>query len=279
MSSSRARTPRLDAASLISRLAEVTGVRFFIEGPCPGGEVGAVYVRWPDGRRSVLTMGSRHAPPLVLLARQAGLPVPEYELTADLGSAFVVVQELCPGAAPTVIDRPLLDSLIALNACFAGLLAPLDRPPVDLYLRVSGPGFCVHESLAEYSRRAARVLDWVREVGTVRNYADGPDLVHVDYHPGNILVSNGRITAILDWDGVARGDRMLDLVTLRFDLAWRAPALTDFMDDLLTQTVPAERLRAYWAHMSLRLVDWAIRHHTSAEVDLWLSTAELGLRL
>jgi hypothetical protein len=29
--------------------------------------------------------------------------------------------------------------------------------------------------------------------------------------------------------------------------------------------------------MSLRLVDWAIRHHTSAEVDLWLATAERGI--
>ena len=278
-SSSWSRTPRLFADELVSRLAEVTGVRFSVEGPCPGGEVGAAYVRWPDGRRSVLTMGSRHAPPLVLLARRAGLPVPEYELTADLGDAFVVVQELIVGSAPTVVDRQLVDSLIALNAAFAGLLSSLSRPPIDLYLRTSGPGFCVHESLASYDRRTARVLDWVREVGTVRNTADGPDLVHVDYHPGNILVSDGRITAIVDWDGVGRGDRLLDLVTLRFDLAWRAPALASFMDDLLAHSVPSDRLRAYWAHMSLRLVDWAIRHHTSAEVDLWLATAERGLCL
>jgi Phosphotransferase enzyme family len=278
MSSSLSRTPRLEAADLVSRLAELTGVQFAIEGPCPGGEVGAAYVRWPDGRRSVLTMGSRHAPPLVLFARRAGLPVPEYELTADLGDAFVVVQELVVGSAPAVVDRPLVDSLIALNAAFTGLLSSLSRPPIDLYLRSSGPGFCVHESLASYDRRSARVLDWVREVGAVRNTADGPDLVHVDYHPGNILVSDGRITAILDWDGVGQGDRLFDLVTLRFDLAWRAPLLTFFMDDLLVQTLPADRLRAYWAHMSLRLVDWSIRHHTSAEVDVWLATAEHGIR-
>ena len=279
MSASWSRTPRLFADGLVSRLAEATGVRLCVEGPCPGGEVGAAYVRWPDGRRSVLTMGSRHAPPLVLLARQAGLPVPEYELTADLGDAFVVVQELRVGSAPVVIDRPLLDSLIALNACFTGLLSTVSRPPIDLYLRASGPGFCVHESLAEYDRRSARVLDWVREVGTVRNTADGPDLVHMDFHPGNILVSDGRITAVLDWDGVGQGDRLLDLVTLRFDLAWRAPLLTSYVDDILAHLLPAARLRAYWAHMSLRLVDWAIRHHTSAEVDLWLDTAERGIRL
>ena len=275
-----ARTPRLDAAQLVDRLAAATGVRFSIDGRCPGGEVGAAYVRWPDGRRSVLTMGHPRAQPFVAVARRAGLPVPRYELVADLDVAFIVVQELMPGAAPVVVDRPLVEDLLVVNAAMAGLLdqAP-DAPGIDLYLRTSGPGFCLHEPLAGYDRRTARVLDWVRDVGAERNIADGTDLVHMDFHPGNILVSDGRISAILDWDGAGRGDRRLDLVTLRFDLAWRAPHLADWFDDLLRQTVPPDRLRAYWAHMSLRLVDWAIRHHTNAEVDLWLATAELGIAL
>jgi hypothetical protein len=33
-----------------------------------------------------------------------------------------------------------------------------------------------------------------------------------------------------------------------------------------------------WAHMSLRLVDWSIRHHGPADVDLWLDVAEIGVR-
>jgi aminoglycoside phosphotransferase (APT) family kinase protein len=121
------------------------------------------------------------------------------------------------------------------------------------------------------------VLDWIRDVGTQRNVADGTDLVHMDYHPGSVLVHDARISALVDWDGAGRGDRLLDVVTLRFDLAWRAPELADWVDRELRQSVPADRLRAYWAHMSLRLVDWAIRHHTAAEVDLWIATAEQGM--
>lgn len=34
------------------------GVAPVVEGHCPGGQVGAAYVRWPDGHRSVLTPGS-----------------------------------------------------------------------------------------------------------------------------------------------------------------------------------------------------------------------------
>jgi hypothetical protein len=29
-----------------------------------------------------------------------------------------------------------------------------------------------------------------------------------------------------------------------------------------------------WAHMSLRLTDWVIRHHTPAHVEHWLDLAE-----
>jgi hypothetical protein len=272
------RTPRLDADELVDRLAAVAGVRFSVEGPCPGGEVGAAYVRWPDGRRSVLTVGSPNAQPLVAIARRAGLPAPHYELVADVGPAFVVVQELLPGEAPSVVDRALIEAMLELNMLMLGLLgAEPDAPQIDLYLRTSGPGFCLHEPLAGYDRRSARVLDWVRDVGAERDMADGTDLVHMDYHPGNVLVQDGRISAVVDWDGAGRGDRLLDLVTLRFDLAWRAPDLTDWLDGELRRAVPTDRLQAYWAHMSLRLVDWAIRHHTSAEVDLWIATAEQGM--
>jgi hypothetical protein len=82
--------PRLDPERVVDRLAAVTGVALCVEGRPAGGEVGAAYLRWPDGRRSVLTMGSPSAGPLVELARSAGLPAPRYELTAEVEGAFVV---------------------------------------------------------------------------------------------------------------------------------------------------------------------------------------------
>jgi hypothetical protein len=272
-----ARAPRLDAARVSRRLAELTGVRLAVEGPCGGGEIGAAYVRWPDGRRGVLTVGNAGSEPLVALARAAGLPVPRYELAADVDGTFVVVAEVVPGAAPVVVDRALVEEMVELNGRMAGLLSGRPRPPVPLYLRSSGPGFCRHEPLAGYDRRTARLLAWVREVGTERDTADGDDLVHMDYHPDNVLVHNGRISGVVDWDGAGRGDRYFDLVTLRFDLGRRAPELTGWLDGLLRDAVPADRLRAYWAHMSLRLVDWTIRHYGPDRVERWLSIAEAGI--
>ena len=35
------RSARLDAPRVLDRIAEITGVRLLLEGPCPGGEIGA----------------------------------------------------------------------------------------------------------------------------------------------------------------------------------------------------------------------------------------------
>lgn len=45
--------PKLDVRRSLRDLP----VPLAYDGPCPGGQVGAAYVRWPDGRRSVLTRG------------------------------------------------------------------------------------------------------------------------------------------------------------------------------------------------------------------------------
>jgi hypothetical protein len=272
------RSARLDAPKVIERIAAITGVRLILEGPCPGGEVGAAYVRWPDGRRSVLTEGRSRAGPLLDLARGAGVPTARYELSAHVDGARIVVQQRLPGAPPDTLDAGLVHHMLVLNERLGGLLIDRwDVAPVELYLTGDGPGFCLHDPLKSHSARTARLLDWVHEVGRdAPDLDEHADLVHLDYHPGNVLVSGERITGVIDWDGALRGDRHLDLVTLRFHLSGHAPHLLGPVDARLA-TLPAERRRAYWAHMSLRQVDWSIRHHDAATVDRWLTVAESGM--
>jgi Ser/Thr protein kinase RdoA (MazF antagonist) len=189
----------------------------------------------------------------------------------------VIVQQRLPGHPPAVIDAPLVHAMAALTARLAGLLT--DRPDIpapDLYLTSDGPGFCLHRPLAAHSRRTARLLGWIHEVGADAPPVTGHDLVHLDFHPGNVLVHEGRISGVIDWDGAARGDHRFDLVTLQFTLTRTAPHLAPIPAERLTGADPA-RLRAYWAHMSLRQVDWSIRHHDSATVDAWLDVAETGM--
>jgi hypothetical protein len=273
--------PKLDTQLLLLEVNQAGGVGLEFVGRAAAGEVGAAFVRWPDGRDGVLTRGYgslddlRRTAEVLDAARQHGLPVPQYQLLVELPDGVGVVQERLPGRPPELIDRPLLDSMIALTERFAGLAA--DLPVPSMHLLESGPGFCLHESLERYDDRTRRLLGWVHEVGRDEpSGMTGDDLVHLDFHTGNLLVDDaGEITGIVDWDGIGRGDRRFGLVTLRFDAHVRLPG-TDltWFDELLESSLSPAVLRLYWAHMSLRLVDWSIRHHTPADTTHWLDFAE-----
>jgi aminoglycoside phosphotransferase (APT) family kinase protein len=285
MSSPWRRVERLDAERVAAQLAEEAGVQLVVEGPCSGGEVGAAFVRWPDGRQSVLKWrpGTRLedllAGPIAVseAVRAAGAPVPETQLAMQLGSAIATVQELLPGAPIEQLDPDGLDQALAVNELQAGLLADRhDIPSLELFLREDGPGFCLHGPLRAHNRRTARLDDWITSVGArYPGPLRGDDAVHVDFHPGNLLAVDGTITGVIDWDGAGRGDRRLDLVTLRFGVHGDKPdpAVVARLDAVLDD-FPNDVLRPLWAHMSLRMVDWAIRHFTPDAVNHWLELAE-----
>lgn len=284
------RVKRLDAAAAVAEVNERTGAGLRYEGPAPGGNVGAGYVRWPDGRASVLTWrpaGQVAHEELVAdilgVARRHGLPVPAYELITEITGAVVIVQERLPGSVTHPVDAPAVAAMIDVNRRCRGVLASRsDIPAPELYLTGDGPGFCLHEPLARHNRRSARLLGWVRDVGaSAPARLAGDDLVHCDFQPMNVLRdAAGVVTGIVDWDAASRGDARFDLVVLRFglhgvsgDVATR-DLLAGPVDELLAEVLRPEELRWYWAHMSLRMVDWAIRHFTAADVDDWLTFAE-----
>ena len=270
---------------MTAAIQAAAGVALRVEGPCPGGQVGAAYVAWPDGHRSVLTWrpGTRLADlrvgPLAVIEalRPAGYPAPAAELAVQAGNAVALVWELLPGSPISHLTPALLAEAFALNDLQAGQLAGHPAiPAADLYLTRDGPGFCLHGPLREYSARTRALHRWITTVGASHpRCLSGDDAIHCDYQPNNILTRDGRITGVIDWDGAARGDRRLDLVTLRFGVhAITADrAAVEHLDRLLDQ-FPAEVLAPLWAHMSLRLTDWAIRHFTAGEVAHWLDLAE-----
>jgi hypothetical protein len=277
------RAARWRPETVLAELATATGVRLVSEGWCRGGQIGACYVRWADGHRSVLTAGppggleaAQRAAALTADARAAGVPAPRYELVAGLPSCTAAVQELLPGTVPATVTRRTVTSMVEVTRRCRGLLADrTDLPAPSLFLRTDGPGFCLHGAMASYDPRTAQLLAAIEEAGAgLPEHLTGEALVHFDLHPENVLADEtGEVTGVVDWDGAARSDGALDLMTLRFDLARRAPELGHWVGGLLRESAPEEVRLACWAHMSLRLVDWAIRELTADDVEAWLRVA------
>jgi aminoglycoside phosphotransferase (APT) family kinase protein len=279
------RAQRLDAPRMIDVIRAEAGVDLRFDGPCRGGQVGAAYVTWPDGHRGVLTWRPgidlarlREGPLAVIGALRAiGYPAPAAELTVPAGEAVAQVWELIPGAPVDRLTTALLHQALALNARQAGALAGHRAiPAMNLFLAGDGPGFCLHEPLREHNARARRLDDWITGVGAAHpGPLAGDDAVHGDFQPANFLADGDRMTGVVDWDGAARGDGRLDLVTLRFGVHTipADPGVTERLDRMLDAIAP-DALAPLWAHMSLRMTDWAIRHFTPADVEHWLDLAE-----
>ncbi len=237
--------------------------------------------RWPPGGPD---LAAPHPP-----RRPAGRPagrdrgaapgrVPSAtELAVQAGDDVALVWEFLPGAPISRLTSTLLNHALALNNLQAGRLTGRDTiPAIRLYLTSDGPGYCLHQPLRELSTRTRRLDRWITTVGASHpDCLSGHDAVHCDYQPSNLLADRDHITGVVDWDGAGRGDRRLDLVTLRFGIhaITADPAATGRLDQLL-DTFPPHVLAPMWAHMSLRMTDWAIRHFTPSDVDHWLDLAE-----
>ncbi|HTJ69002.1 MAG TPA: phosphotransferase [Actinospica sp.] len=278
------RVQRLDAARMLAALREAAGVELVVSGVLDGGQVGAARVRWPDGHEGVLKWRPDYdekdmrAGPLaaVEVLRACGYPAPATELVMQVGTAVVTAQELLPGSKIDYLDERLFDQVLAVHALHVGALA--ERPDVPrnaLYLRADGPGYCLHEPLRRFSARTAELERRVRAIGAECDESMwGDDVVHQDFHPGNMLSRDSVLTGVIDWDGAGRGAAGFDLVTLRFGIhpAGAERVVVDRLDALL-DALPDDVLRSAWAHMGLRMTDWAIRHFPPDEVDTWVDLA------
>ena len=281
---------RLDGDEVVRVILAAGGPRLEIREPMRGGAVGAFAVVRDDGTEWVLTVASPRVPgdderrfddalELMELARAWGVPMPRYEAVVPLpdGSA-AILQERMPGVPVTEVTAALVDHVVGLAELRRNLLVGtrFEGRGIDLFLTRSGPGFCHHEPLRTHSDATRALLARIEAIGA--EYGDmltGTDLVHLDYHLGNVLVhehDHDRVAAIVDWGGARAGDLAVDLVLLRFDLSWRAPTFADDVEQTLRNEIDDATFLRVWGHASLRLVDWSIRHHPQ-DVDHWVALA------
>ena len=99
------------------------------------------------------------------------------------------------------------------------------------------------------------------------------EVVNLDFNPFNILIENGQISGVIDWEGACAGDCTFDLATLLF-YSYDIPEVREQLLHTIRERVSPGILSVYMAHMILRQVDWSIRYHDRATVDYYLRVAK-----
>ena len=248
-------------------VADETGTRWVLKWwPQASGE--------QDSRAWVERAASR-----VARLRDRGYPAPHYQLIAEEHGLLAVIQQLLPGTPPVPLGAGHVDELVRLNELQAG--TQQDDGAWGAYLAGTllqgADGYCLHEPMRRHSAASAALLERVVEVGRATDPAvlPGGDLVHLDFHHLNVLADGDRITGVVDCEGIRPGDRVFDLVTLLF--CSREARLGAEAEERLWRQLRALRalpvLRAYLAHMALRLASWSIVHHDDATAGRWIAHA------
>jgi hypothetical protein len=280
-----------DAEQAVALLGEATGAAFELVGRLSGGETGAHEVRRrSDGERLVLKWETEPAS-LDLrrdgvelterLRTRAGWPVPRQRVVEAPG-CLLVLQEFMAGDPVRAVTAALAGELLRLHRARLGLGDPragaVWARRLIRTLVVGGENYCQHQPLRDHDARTAVLVREVEALGARVTPDDfsGADIVHWDLHPGNLLVEEGTLSAVVDTDFCTVGDASFDLVMLALT-STAVPCAPEVRRDLFRRALdplPPVRRAAYLGHLFIRLLDWPIRRGSADEVEHWLSQVE-----
>jgi aminoglycoside phosphotransferase len=155
---------------------------------------------------------------------------PASELTASLVEQLMEIIELQAGQASEPYDHWSYAWRVATGRDSAVAGQVLDEAPEHSLLRQS------IARLSGYSSAVSALVERLRFVCTdVPPPRDAPDMVHADLAtPGNILVRDGAVVAVVDIGNAGSGTRAIDLTTLLW-YSFEDPLLDDVRRRLWTR--------------------------------------------
>ena len=259
------------------RAAERLGLT--IERRLDGGVFGAILVRTAGAGRAVLKLlpdweslslaAVTEAAAAADRLRDRGYPIPAVlDLGLVEGTVFTL-QEYVPGEVPDRITEPVAGRLVELWELHRGAAPQADGGWARRLADEIEGGTELRPRLTD--PRAVAVLDRVLAVGRTADTAGfrTGDVVHGDFHTGNVLVDDhGRLAAVIDWEGTRAGDARFDLVRL-----WTGgasvdafePAASALVKDRAEAAVPAE----IWRFCGARIALDHLRFATFVDPESW----------
>ncbi len=193
----------------------------------------------PDRARAVLAAGGSHAPvwrveadgrryalrlrpsaeqdaihreaTAIAAAGSGGIPAPDVLRAEVVGEFACLLTTWCPGEPlATALLEHRADPLLLGRAC-GRLQAELNAVAAPADLAARGPGWLLS------TPQEAALLAGVRDMESSR-------LLHLDFHPMNILTDGHAITGVVDWVNAAAGDPRQDLARTLAILRLELPA-------------------------------------------------------
>ena len=213
-------------------------------------------------------MASAHEMELLSALHERGFPVPEPILLGQdelLGSC--VISAFVPGQPATFLEQPMLPDQLA------PLLARLHASNLPRFPWSRSAHEVMHESVMREGSVYDASVDhellrehFVRRWDTARqqdNSRPGCVLLHGDPWPGNLLVEDGEVRALIDSEEACLGDPMMDVAIARLELHLL------FGDEYAARFVDAYR-RASKANTDT-LADWelAVAARPTGPFDAW----------
>jgi Phosphotransferase enzyme family len=282
--------PVTDVEQAVSLLNETSGDSYELVGRLSGGETGAHEVRRAsDGERMVLkwetdpesqTLRREGVELTERLGIEAGWPVPR-QRSVETPECLLVLQSFVAGTPIEILTSGLVDELLQLHGRRLGLGLGEERAAgrsaqhLRRTLVEGGRNYCLHDSLRGYDARTAGLVAEIEAFGARVDPDDlrGRDIVHWDWHLGNLLAHNGLLSAVIDTDFCAVGDAAFDLVTLALS-STTVTCASDVRRELFHRALdplPPVRRTAYLGHLFIRVLDWPIRRGNDDEVEHWLA--------
>lgn len=236
-----------------------------------------------DGRAVVLKAWPLDAPatrhlPIALrhmeTMRRKGVVVPRVLESGELAGHSYVAYERLPGRWPARVTAHLLRQLVGVVDTERGAAPDEGRAwahALHAMLFTGDPLLDITPSVLE-AHPAGRVL--LGEARACLQACDpalltGGDLVHGDFAPENVLVHQGRLCGVIDWEQCRTGDARFDLIGLLFDIelgAKATPTVSAQLRHALRQRLPAPLLALYTAIYAVRYTSWAIGTSMEQEV-------------
>jgi Phosphotransferase enzyme family len=238
--------PRELPTEVLADVASVVGAEVTLLNRLPGGlDVGAMRVQLAGRADAVLKVGPRAHPSHQLDARlraqrvaghmrRRGYPTPAWlgvgatathvwhltdfvdatpvpELTPSLVEQLMEIVELQAGQASEPYDHWSYAWRVATGQGSAVAGLDFSETPEQSLLRQSVAG------LSGYSPAVSALVERLRlACAGVPPPREAPDMVHADLNPGNVLVRDGAVVAVVDIGNAGSGTRATDLTTLQW---------------------------------------------------------------